>query len=179
MHLWIYSNCCPKLVAMVRPFVPSFREEMHSPMALMQSENQTLHGYVAYIWSYGHFCDFLAYFGQNVVAAATSLGSLQSKNVFLGLATTKNRAIGNRFLDISRRNAFICIYSNFCPQSGCHGNTPLSLVHGSVRDEFPECTIAICKPNFAWICDLHMELWSFLWLVGLFWRKFGCHGNVP
>ena len=31
---------------------------MNSPMTQILSQNQTLHGYVAYNWSYGHFCDF-------------------------------------------------------------------------------------------------------------------------
>ena len=39
----------------------------------------------------------------------------------------KPSIISNRVLIISRRNAFICIYSNFCPKIGCHGNAPLSL----------------------------------------------------
>jgi len=47
--------------------------------------------------------------------------------------------ISNRILVISRRNAFMCIYSNFCPKIGCHGNARLSLVYvyRSVTDEFP------------------------------------------
>ena len=40
-------------------------------------------------------------------------------------------------LAISLRNEFICIYSNFSPKIGCDGNAPLSLVYGSVEDEFP------------------------------------------
>jgi len=52
----------------------------------------------------------------------------------------KPTVISNRILVISHRNAFICIYSNFCPKVGCHGNVPLSLVYGSVTDEFPDGT---------------------------------------
>jgi len=44
--------------------------------------------------------------------------------------------ISNHILVTSCRNAFIFIYSNFSPEIGCHGNTPLSLVYGSVIDEF-------------------------------------------
>jgi len=68
----------------------------------------------------------------------------------------------NRVLVIGRRNAFICIYSNFCPKIGCHGNAPLSLVYGSVTDEFPDGTEPISKPNSAWICRLQLKLWPFL-----------------
>ena len=45
--------------------------------------------------------------------------------------------ISNHIPAISHRNAFICIYSNFSPKIGCHGNAPLSLLYGSVTDEFP------------------------------------------
>jgi len=47
----------------------------------------------------------------------------------------KPPVIRNCILVISCRNAFICIYSNFCPKIGCHGNDPLSLMYGSVTDE--------------------------------------------
>jgi len=47
----------------------------------------------------------------------------------------KPPVISNHILVISHRNAFICIYSNFCPRIGCHGNDPLSLVYGSVTDK--------------------------------------------
>jgi len=53
------------------------------------SQNQTLHGYVAYNWSYGHFCDIFAYFCQKFVAMATSLRPLQSEMSSLDWSTTK------------------------------------------------------------------------------------------
>jgi len=62
---------------------------MNSAMAQTLSQNQTLHGYVAYNCSYGYFCDFLAYFGQNLVAMATSLRPLQSEMSSLDWSTTK------------------------------------------------------------------------------------------
>ena len=52
----------------------------------------------------------------------------------------KPSAICNHVLAVSRSNAFICIYSHFSPKIGCHGNAPLSLVYGSVTDEFPDST---------------------------------------
>jgi len=51
----------------------------------------------------------------------------------------KPPVISNHIPVISRENVFICICSNFCPKIGCHGNAPLSLVYGSVTDEFPDC----------------------------------------
>jgi len=74
----------------------------------------------------------------------------------------KPHVISNRIPVISRRYAYICIYSNFCPKIGCHGNAPLSLVYGSVIDEFPDSTNPISKPNSAWIYRLQLKLWPFL-----------------
>ena len=74
----------------------------------------------------------------------------------------KPPVISNHIRAISHRNAFICICSNFSPKTGCHGNAPLSLVYGSVTDEFPDGTNPISKPNSAWICRLQLKLWPFL-----------------
>jgi len=52
----------------------------------------------------------------------------------------KPPVMSNHVLPISRRNAFIRIYSNFSPKIGCHANAPLSLVYGSVTDEVPDST---------------------------------------
>ena len=57
----------------------------------------------------GHFCDFLAYFGQNLVAMATSLKPLQSEMSSLDWSITKTPVIINHILAISHRNAFIAI----------------------------------------------------------------------
>jgi len=70
--------------------------------------------------------------------------------------------ISNRILVISHTNAPICIYRNFCPNIGCHGNAPLSLVYGSVTDQFPDGTNPISIPNSAWMCRLQLKLWPFL-----------------
>jgi len=52
----------------------------------------------------------------------------------------KPPVISNHILVISHRYAFMYIYSNFCPKIGCHGDTPLSFVYGSVTDKFPDST---------------------------------------
>jgi len=182
MHLYAFiAILVPKLVAMVMPLCPvsTVVSEMNSPIAQSLSQNQTLHGYVAYNWSYGHFCDFLSYFGEKVVAMATSLIDPCNHKCFLWIGRRwKPLVISNHILVISRRNAFICIYSNFSPKIGCHGNASLSLVYGSVTDEFPDSTNPIPKPNSALMCCIQPKLWPFLWFFGLFWPKFGCHGNV-
>jgi len=91
----------------------------------------------------------------------------------------KPPVISNCILVISCRNAFICIYINFSPKIGCHGNAPLSLVYRSVTDEFPDGTNPISKTNSACICCIQLKLWPFCLHFGLFWPNFGCHGNVP
>ena len=87
----IYSNFSPKIGchgnAPLSLVYGSVIDEF--PMAQILSQNQTLHGYVAYNWSYGHFCDLFAYFGQNLVAMATPLRPLQSQMSSLGWSTTK------------------------------------------------------------------------------------------
>jgi len=62
---------------------------MNSPIAQTLSQNRTLHGHIAYNCSYGHFCDIVAYFGQNLVAMATSLRLLQSEMFSLDWLTMK------------------------------------------------------------------------------------------
>jgi len=67
----------------------------------------------------------------------------------------KPPAISNYVLAISRRNAFICIYSNFSPKIGCRGNATLSLVCGCVTDDFPDGQ-SWANPNRSW--DLNHDL---------------------
>jgi len=51
----------------------------------------------------------LAYFGENVVAIATSLRPLQSEMSSLDWPTTKTPVISNHIPVVSRSNAFIAI----------------------------------------------------------------------
>ena len=82
------ATLVPKLVAMVTPLCP-LCTGVSQTNSVMLSQNQTLHGYVAYNWSYGHFCDSFAYFGQNLVAMSTSLRTLQSEMSCLDCSTLK------------------------------------------------------------------------------------------
>jgi len=152
---------------------------MNSPMAQTLSQNQTLHRCVAYNWRYGHFCHFWPILAKIWLPWQRPLDPCNQK-CFLWIGWPQKPAvISNCILVISRINAFMSIYRNFCPKIGCHGNAPLSLVYGSVTDEFPNGINPISKPNSAWMCGLKLKLWPFLWFFGLFWPKFGCHGNVP
>ena len=99
-----------KLVAMVRPLCPLCTRVSltNSPIAQSVSQNQTLHGYVAYNWSYGYFCDIFAYFGQNLVAMATSLRPSQSEMYFLDWLTPKTIPLEPNILSITVTQAKLC-----------------------------------------------------------------------
>jgi len=182
MHLYAFiAILVPKLVAMVTPLCPlcTWVSQMNSPMAQTLSQNQTLHGYVPYNWRYGHFCDFWPILAKIWLPWQRPLNPCNQKCLLRIGRPRKPPVISNHILAISHRNEFICIYSNFSPKIGCHGNAPLSLVHGSVTGELPDGINPISKPNSAWICRLQLKLWPCLWFFGLFWPKFGCHGNAP
>jgi len=75
--------------------------------------------------------------------------------------------IRNCILVISCWNAFICIYSNFCPKIGCHGNDSLSLTYGSVTDEIlmdkPDLKTKLCMD-----LSLRTEVMAIFVIFGLF-----------
>ena len=98
---------------------------------------------------YGDFVIFLPIFAKNWLPWPSPLDPCNQKCVLWIGQPRKPPVISNHILAISQRNAFICIYSNFSPKIGCHGNAPLSLVYGSVIDEFPDGTNPISKPNSA------------------------------
>jgi len=110
----------------------------------------------------------------------------------------KPPVISNCILVISRRNAFICIYSNLVPKLVavvtplcplCTGVTvTVTATAGvkksllgllSITDEFHDSTNPISKPKSARMCCIQLKLWNFCDFFGLFWPQFGCHGNVP
>jgi len=139
---------------------------MNSLIGQTLSQNQTLHEYVAYNWSYGHFCDFWSILAKIWLPWQRPLDPWNQKCLLWIIGRPrKPPVISNHILVIFHTNAFICIYSYFSPKIGCHGNAPLSLVYGSVTDEFPDSTNPISKPNSAWICCIQLKLWPFL----IFW----------
>jgi len=71
------------------------------------SQNQILHGNVGYNGSYGHFCDFLAYFCYNLVAMATSLDPCNRKCLLWIGRPQKPPVMSNHILV---RNALIAIF---------------------------------------------------------------------
>jgi len=111
------------------------------------------------------FVIFLAYLAKIWLPWQRPLDPCNQKYLLWIGRSRKLPVISNRIHVVSRRNAFMCIYSNFCPKIGCHGNAPLSLMYSSVTGEFPDGTNPISKPNTAWMCRLQLKLWPFL----IFW----------
>ena len=89
----------------------------------------------------------------------------------------KPPVISNRILVMSRRNAFMCIYSNFCPKIGCHGNAPLFFVYGSVTDEFPDGTNPIENETldgcvaYNWSYGHFLIFWPILAKIWSSWQR--------
>ena len=81
----------PKLVSMVTPLCPlcmSVTDEFpNSTNPISKPNSAWICRLQLNLWP---FCDFLAYFGQNLVAMATPLRPLQSEMSSLGWSTTKN-----------------------------------------------------------------------------------------
>ena len=171
----------PELVAMVTPLCPLCTGVSHINSLIAQTlcQNQTHHEYDAYNWSCGHFVIHLLILAKNWLPWQRPLDPCNQKCLLWIARPRKPPVISKLILVVSRRNSFICIYINFSPKIGCHGNARLFLVYGSVIDEFPDSTNPISKPKSAWMCCIQLKLWPFLLFFGLFWPKFGCHGNAP
>jgi len=146
---------------------------MNSLMAQTLSQNQTLHGYFAYNLSYGHFCDFFGLFLTKIwLPCQRPLDPCNQKCLlWIGRPLKQNPIISNRILVISRRNAFTCIYSNFCPKIGCHGNAPLSLMYSSVIDEFPDGTNPISNTKLCMDVSLTTEVMAMFLIFLPIWAK--------
>ena len=181
MHLYAFiAILVPKLVAMVTPLCPCVREcqrwipDCINPIS--KPNSVWICRLQVKLWP---FCDFLAYFGQNWLPWQRPLDPCNQKCLLRIGRPRKPPVISNHVLAISHRNAFICIYSNFSPKIGCNGNAPLSLVYGSVKDEFPDYINPNSKPNSVWISRLQLKLWPFFVIFWPILAKIGCHGNAP
>jgi len=161
MHLYEFiSIFVPKLVAMVTPLCPlcTGASEVNSPNAQTQSVSQTLHGYVAYIWSFGHFCDFVGLFCRKFGCDGNDPQTFAIRNVFIG-QPRKRPHISNHILVIYHTNAYVfTVYSYFSPKIGFHSNLPLSVVYGSVTDQFPDSGNPVSKSNSARIRCIQLKL---------------------
>jgi len=176
----IYSNFTPKIGCYgstpLSLVYESVTDEFTDCTAL--SQNQTLHGYVAYNWIYGHFVILLPILAKIWLPWQHPLDRCNQKCLLLIVQPRKPPAVSNHILVIPHTNAFICIYSYFSPKIGCHSNAPLSLVYGSLTYEFLDSANPVTKPNAARICCIQLKLWPFSWYFCLFWPQIGCHGDV-
>jgi len=82
---------------------------MTSLIAETLSRNQTLHWCVAHNWIYGHFVWLFTYFGQNLVAIATSVRPLQSEMSYLDWSTLL--VAQHNLVDMAQE------YNNVCSRS--------------------------------------------------------------
>jgi len=159
MHLYAFiAILVPKLVAMVTSLCPLCTgvSEMNSLIAQTPSLNQTLHGYLAYNWSYGHFCDFLWLILAKIWLPWQRPLDPCNQKCFLWIGgRRKTPVISNHILVICRLCTEVSQMNSPIPQTlyqnqTLHGHVAYNWSYGHFSDFF-----------------------------GLFWPKFGCHGNVP
>ena len=96
----------------------------------------------------------LAYFGQNLVAMATSLESCNQKCLLQIGRPRRLPVISNWIPVASHSNVFKAI---LVPK------LVLSLMYRSVTDELPDSTNPISKPISAYIWCIQLKLWPLLW----------------
>ena len=175
----IYSNICPKLVAMSTPLWPLCTgvSQMNSPVAQTLSQNQTLHGYVAYNWSHGNFGVFL-HLGQNLAAMATSLRPLQCltwtvwpQKPLLWVITSS--------VSIAEMHLYALIA--ILVQKMLAMVMPLCILCKGVSQMNSTTTIAQNLSHHQTLHGCIAHNWSManLWYFCLFWPQIGCHGNIP
>jgi len=182
MHLYAFiATLVPKLVAMVTPLC-------RLCTGVSQTNSLMVHPYLKtkLCMDMLHTTELMAIFVIFLTILAKiwlpwqrSLDHCNQKHFLWIVQPRKPPAVSNRIFVISHTNTFICIYSYFSPKIGCHSNAPLSLVYGSLTDEFLDSAKADSKPNSARICCIQLKIWQFLWYFCLFWPQIGCHGDVP
>ena len=161
MHLCAFiAILVPKLVAMVTPLCPLCTgvSKMNSPMAQTYLRTKLCMDMSLTTEVMAIFVIFWPILAQIWLPWQRPLDPCNQKCLLRIGRPRKPPVISNHILANSHRNAFICIYSNFSPKISCHGNTPLSLVYGSVIYEFPDSTNPMLKPNYACICHLQLKL---------------------
>jgi len=161
--LWYFAYFCQKLVAMVTPLcsLRTGESQMNSLIAQTLSENKPCMDMLHTTEVMAIFVIFWPILAKIWWPWQRPLEPCNQKCLLWIGRPRKPPVISNRILVISRRNAFICIYSNFSPKIGCRGNASLSLVYGSVTDEFPDGTNLISKPNSVSLWRIQLKLWPF------------------
>jgi len=179
MQKCILASLVPKLSAMARSLCPlcSKVSQMNYPIAQTLSQNQTLHGYVAYNWSYGHFRVFL-HLGQNLAAMATSLRPSQCLTWTVWPQKPLIWVIASS-LSLAEMHLYALIA--ILVQKMVAMVMPLCILCKGVSQMNSTTTIA---QNLSQHQTLHGCIaynWSManLWYFCLFWPQIGCHGNIP
>jgi len=182
MHLYAFiATLVPKLVAMVTPLCPlcTTVSQTNSMMAQPYLKTKLCMDMLHTTEVMAIFVIFLPILSKIWLPWQCPLDRCNQKCLPWIVQPWKHPAVSNHTLVISHTNAFICIYSYFSPKIGCHSDAPLSLVYGSLTDEFLDSTNPVSKPNSARICYIQLKLWPFLLYFCLFWPQIGCHGDVP
>ena len=180
MYLYAFiAILVPALFDIVTPILPLCTgvSQMNFPMAQTQSQNQTLHGCVAYNWSYGHFVIFWPILGKVWLPWQRPL-DLAIRNVFFGLDDHENPLLLVIAFSLSLVEMHLCAFiAIFVPKLVVVATPlwPLCTAVSQINSPMPQ-TLSQTK-----LCmDMWLTTeWPFLWFFGLFWPKFGCHGNAP
>ena len=131
MHLYEFiAILVPKLVAMVTPLCPLCTgvSQMNSTIAQTYLKTELCMDMLHTSEVMAIVVFFLPIFAKIWLPWQRLLDPCNQKCLLRIGRPRKPPVISNHILAISHRNAFVCIYSNFSPKIGCHGNAPLSLV---------------------------------------------------
>jgi len=108
----------PKLVVIVTPLCPLCTGVSHinSLIAQTLSQNQTLHGYVVYNWSYGNFCDVWPILAKIWLPWQRPLEPCNQKCLLWIGRPRKPPITTNRILVISHTNALYAFIAMSVPK---------------------------------------------------------------
>jgi len=178
MKMYLYAfiaTIIRQLVATVSPFYPLCTGVSQMNSLIVQPYPKT-----KLCIDMFHFCDiFLPIVAKIWLPWQLPLDPCNPKCFLWIDRPRKPPVISNRIMVISHRNAFMYIYSDFCPKVGYHGNAPLSRVYGSVTAKIPRWHKPHVKPK---LCTdmLHTTKFMAIFVMFcLFWPNIGGHGNVP
>ena len=117
----------------------------------------------------------LAYFCPNLVVMATALSSLKLQIAYFNSPIPKGCYTRKKLLDIFVQNWNQCNFGLFLPKFGYHGNRPCSRENSHSIFEFADPKRLFFKRKISrYVVQKRNQCNS-----GLFWPKFGCHGNRP
>jgi len=143
MHLYAFiATLVPKLVAMVMPLCPLCTgvSQTNSLMAQPYLKTKLCVDMLHTTEVMAIFVIFWPILAKIWLPWQRPLDSCSQKCLLWIVQPRKRPVVSNRILVISHTNSFISVFSYFSLKIGCHSNAPLSLVYGSITDEFPDGT---------------------------------------